>query len=157
VLLQDPTTRDFTATTFVVHQNQTLLLWHNKVQAWLPPGGHLNPNELPEEAAVREVLEETGLEVELLGEHHVWGEVRVLRTPVCILLEDISPGHQHIDMIYFARPIGGKLQINTRESAGFRWYGARELETPEIGEDIRLLGRQAIEQAVKQVYDMGNN
>ena len=63
----DPITRDFTATTFVVEGDSTLLLWHNKVEAWLPPGGHIDPGELPEEAAVREVAEETGLRVELLG------------------------------------------------------------------------------------------
>ena len=51
-------TRDFTATTFVVHEGATLLLWHKKMQAWLPPGGHIDPGELPEEAALREVREE---------------------------------------------------------------------------------------------------
>lgn len=56
-------TRDFTATTFVVHERRTLLLLHRKLGAWFPPGGHIDPNELPDEAALREVREETGLEV----------------------------------------------------------------------------------------------
>ena len=30
--------------------------------------GHIEKDELPDDAAVREVLEETGIEVELLGE-----------------------------------------------------------------------------------------
>ena len=139
------TTRDFTATTFVVRNKQTLLLWHNKIQAWLPPGGHINPNELPEAAAVREVREETGLEVELLGAQQTWGKVRVLHNPICILLEDISPGHQHIDLIYFARNTGGQPQINPREAAAFRWFDYQDLEGSEIAEDIRRLGNQAIE------------
>lgn len=137
-------TRDFTATTFVVRDHHTLLLWHNKVGAWLPPGGHIHPNELPEEAACREVLEETGLEVELLGQQEVWGQVQVLRTPVCILLEDISPGHQHIDLIYFARAGQGEPRVNTQESAALRWYTSAELEGPEIAPDIRILGCRAI-------------
>lgn len=138
-------TRDFTATTFVVRNRRTLLLWHNKIQAWLPPGGHINPNELPETAALREVREETGLEVELLGAQQRWGNVRVLHTPICILLEDITPGHQHIDLIYFARNTGGQPQINPREAAAFRWFDCRDLEADEIAEDIRRLGNQAIE------------
>lgn len=137
-------TRDFTATTFVVRDGRTLLLWHNKVGAWLPPGGHIHPDELPEEAACREVLEETGLEVELLGQQEAWGKVRVLRRPACILLEDISPGHQHIDLIYFARAKAGEPRINAQESAARRWYTSAELEGPEIAPDIRILGRQAI-------------
>lgn len=146
-------TRDFTATTFVVREHRTLLLWHNKVGAWLPPGGHLHPDELPETAACREVLEETGLEVELLGQQEVWGKVRVLRTPACILLEDISPGHQHVDLIYFGWAKGGEPRIDSRESADLRWYSSSELDSPEIATDIRILGRQAI--AAVAAYSRG--
>jgi 8-oxo-dGTP pyrophosphatase MutT (NUDIX family) len=35
---------------------------------WLPPGGHVERGEIPDNAAVREVFEETGLNVELVGE-----------------------------------------------------------------------------------------
>lgn len=138
------TTRDFAATTFIVRNDCTLLLWHLKSQAWLPPGGHIEANELPEEAARREVLEETGLEIELLGEQQSWGKVEVLRTPVCLLLENISPGHQHIDLIYFARVTGGDLIINPEEASDSRWYSHRNLGGTEIAEDITILGRRAI-------------
>ena len=100
-------TRDFAATTFVVEAGKTLLLWHQKLQAWLPPGGHLEPNELPESAAVREVREETGLEARILGARQMLGEVPVLIEPVCTLLEEIGPSHQHIDFIFFALVAGG--------------------------------------------------
>lgn len=148
-----PITRDFTATTFVVREDRTLLLWHNKVNAWLPPGGHIHPDELPETAACREAMEETGLEVELLGQQQQWGGVHVLRTPACILLEDISPGHQHIDLIYFARAKEGQPRINAQESGGLRWYTSAELESPEIAPDIRILGCQAIAAAADQPRD----
>ena len=139
-------TRDFTATVFVVHAESTLLLWHNKMQAWLPPGGHISPNELPDEAAVREVREETGLWVELLGNHSTLGAVTVLRRPERILLENISPGHQHVDLIYFATVCGpSQLTVNEREAARAGWYDAAGLSGDEVAEDIRVLGRQAIE------------
>ena len=137
-------TRDFTATTFVVRDGVTLLLWHKKMQAWLPPGGHIHPGELPEEAALREVLEETNLKVELHGQQQQWGPVRVLHTPVCILLEDIEPKHQHIDLIYFARADSGPVKINPRESTAMRWFNHDDLDSPEVAQDIRILGRRAL-------------
>ena len=53
--------REFTVAVFVVHEGRVLLLAHPKLGRWLPPGGHIEPNELPDEAAVREVEEETGI------------------------------------------------------------------------------------------------
>lgn len=138
-------TRDFTATTFVVHAERTLLLQHRKLGIWVPPGGHIDPHELPDQAALREVREETGLEVELLTQGAWLGHVRVLPQPYCILLEDIDPSHQHIDLIYFARVCGGSLAHAEREALQARWYTWEELAGPEIAEDIRELGRRAIE------------
>ena len=61
-------TKHFTATAFIVDsQNRTLLLWHKRLQRWMPPGGHVDENETPQETAARECKEETGLDVEILG------------------------------------------------------------------------------------------
>ena len=138
-------TRDFAATTFVVHEQRTLLLHHRKLGVWLPPGGHIDPHELPDEAALREVREESGFEVELLTHGRMLGHVQMLPQPYCILLENISPGHQHIDLIYFARVCGGDLAYAEREAMAARWFSWEELDDPEIAEDIRELGRRAIE------------
>lgn len=138
-------TRDFTATTFVVHEQRTLLLLHRKLGKWFPPGGHIDPHELPDEAAIREVREESGLDVELLATGDMLGDVRVLPQPYCILLEDITPDHQHIDLIYFARVCGGTLRFAEREAHAARWLTWEELDDPDVAEDIRELGRRAIE------------
>lgn len=138
-------TRDFTATTFVVHGDRTLLLLHRKLGIWVPPGGHIDPDELPDQAALREVREESGLEAELLDQGRPIGNIRMLPQPHCILLENISPGHQHIDLIYFARVCGGALVHAEREARAARWFSWDELGEPQIAEDIRELGRRAIE------------
>ncbi len=146
-------TRDFTATTFVVRGDLLFLLWHNKIEAWLPPGGHIHSGELPEEAALREVLEESGLRVRLIDPAdggNRWGPVCVLHQPVCILLEDIEPGiHQHIDLIYFAVTLNDEpAQVNPREAREGRWINAEDLfKAEDIHEDIRILGQRALDAA----------
>jgi ADP-ribose pyrophosphatase YjhB (NUDIX family) len=144
-MIHETITRDFTATTFVVQHGTTLLLLHRKLKKWFPPGGHIDPNELPHIAAQREVREETGLDIELLSSEQQLGDVRVLPQPYCILLENITLGHQHIDLIYFARVRAGSLAISQREADAARWLNWEQLAAPEIPEDIRELGRRAIE------------
>ena len=141
-------TRDFTATAFVVRGSRTILLWHNKIEAWLPPGGHIDSGELPEEAVLREVLEECGLAVELVDTGRASGRlgtVRVLHSPWCVLLEEIEPGHQHIDLIYVARTLDdAEPRIDAREAGRYRWCTVADLQGAEIAEDIRVLGSEAI-------------
>jgi 8-oxo-dGTP pyrophosphatase MutT (NUDIX family) len=95
--------RHFTVAVFVVRDAEVVLHYHRKLDRWLPPGGHIEDGELPDEAALREVLEETGLRVRLLGPRGVAvEEPQQLVVPAGIQVEDIYPGHQHIDLVYFA-------------------------------------------------------
>ena len=59
---------DFTVAIFVVQQAKVLLVHHRALGKWLPLGGHIELDEDPEQAALREAREESGLDVELLGE-----------------------------------------------------------------------------------------
>ena len=122
-----------------------LLLFHAKLAMWLPPGGHVDPNELPDDAAVREVLEETGVRAELIGERtpRVGDPIPLLR-PEGIQLELIAPGHEHIDLVYFARPRGGEIVASPEcERAG--WYRLDELEALGVNDEIRDWSRRAVE------------
>ncbi len=138
-------TRDWTATTFVVHQGRTLLLLHRKLQKWLPPGGHIDPHELPDVAALREVEEETGLKVALLDAGEEQGPVRRLSQPLCVQLETINETHEHIDLIYVARVVEGEVRYSPTEAHEARWYDAEALGSPEVPVDVCKLGREALE------------
>lgn len=51
---------------FDAELSQVLLVLH-RWRGWVPPGGKVEPGERPREAARRELLEETGLDAELLA------------------------------------------------------------------------------------------
>jgi ADP-ribose pyrophosphatase YjhB (NUDIX family) len=131
-------TRDFTATAFVVWRRCVLLHRHKKLGLWFPCGGHLEPNELPDDAAVREVLEESGVEVELVGERALDTEPpRQLVRPRGVQLEVITAGHEHIDLIYFARPVAGYSGALLPSDPTLGWYDAAALRKLKLTDEIR--------------------
>ena len=122
--------REFTVAVFVIHQGAVLLHRHKKLDMWLPPGGHVEPGELPDEAAIRETKEEAGLDIVLVDTSDdprpaPPGPRRLCR-PLGIQLEDIPPApqHQHIDLIYAAVPCDPASPRLGGESAGqgLGWY-----------------------------------
>jgi 8-oxo-dGTP pyrophosphatase MutT (NUDIX family) len=140
--------RDFTVAVFVVHHDHVLLHPHRKLGIWLPPGGHIESNELPDEAALREVEEEAGIAVELVGGYGVEvdepGAPRQLVRPQGIQLEDISPGHQHIDLVYYARPAHAAPDQLPAPIDEMRWLREEELDAIELTNEVRTWARQAL-------------
>jgi len=49
---------DFTVAIFVVHEGRVLVIHYRKLDKWLPLGGHIELDEDPEQAALREAREE---------------------------------------------------------------------------------------------------
>jgi 8-oxo-dGTP pyrophosphatase MutT (NUDIX family) len=140
------TARHFTVAVFVVWEKKVLLHWHRKLGMWLPPGGHIERNELPDEAAVREVQEETGLTVQLVGDRREdIADPIQLHRPAGVQLENIGPGHQHIDLIYFAKPAGptGIHQHYSEDKVG--WYGSEDWDEMPLNAEVRGWCERALE------------
>jgi 8-oxo-dGTP pyrophosphatase MutT (NUDIX family) len=152
--------RHFTVTTFVSMNGATLLHWHRKVGLWLPPGGHIEPNEDPMQAACREALEETGITVEILptAKLFAYEDPPQLAAPATIMVEPIrsfggEDAHHHIDMIYFTQPTDRTRPQPPTES--WRWVTRQQLKddapmtlkgvSAHISEDVRVLGMAAID------------
>ena len=149
--------RHFTATGFVVQDGAALLHWHAKLRAWLPPGGHLMPNEDPVQAVLREVAEETGIRVEVVPVRSIEWDLDYpapVAPPLAIMVEDIDDPvdgpHHHIDFIYVCRPVAPVGDA----PAGWRWVTREELAAgapiarPDAAAvpppaDVRLLAAEA--------------
>lgn len=140
-------TRDFTATAFVVWQGRVLLHKHKKLGLWLPCGGHIEAGELPDEAAVREVFEESGVPVVLLGRPALAiDEPRQLVPPRGVQLEVIYEGHEHIDLIYFARPVDGYDGFLLETDPSLGWYGMKALAEMGLTDEIRAWTKLVLEE-----------
>ena len=150
--------RHFTATGFVVQEDSVLLHWHPKVHAWLPPGGHIDENEDPVQAVLREINEEAGVDAEVVptGLSLDLNYPKHVTPPFTIMVEDIRDPvvgfHQHIDMIYFCALVGPAEPIND----GWRWVSKADvaqstpLARPDAPaepppEDVRVLAAHAFE------------
>ncbi|HMF86911.1 MAG TPA: NUDIX domain-containing protein, partial [Gemmatimonadaceae bacterium] len=135
--------------------------WHKRLEQWMPPGGHIEPDEDPVQAVLREIVEETGLETEVIAgkEAASFDYPKQLPVPYTILIEDI-PGpdepHKHIDMIYFCRVVDGSAR-GPVDDPTLRWVEEEELRqnapldvagcgvSVAVPEDVRQLALIAIE------------
>ena len=104
-----------------------LFIKHKKLKKWLMPGGHWENNEFPDDTALREVFEETGLRVKLIGERLPRDTDQI--RPYGIQRNIIKDGeHEHLDFIYFA-VVGEEKQLihNSEETDGINWFTINEI------------------------------
>lgn len=122
--------RHFTATGLIIEKNSILLHLHPKINLWLPPGGHVEPNEDPIETVKREVFEETGFRIKIINTSNTnakkFKNVISIIPPHTIFIEPINDTkegfHEHIDMIYLCEITGGKLKDES-----WRWFNKKEI------------------------------
>ena len=146
---------DFTVEEFIVYNNKALLRKHDKYGIWLGVGGHIELNEDPNQAAVREVKEEVGLDVQLYDnsanlEGDYDGE---LIPPQFMNRHRINDSHEHIALIYFAKTKSDKLVLSeTEKSDGCKWFNLNELDNSQykIKDTIKMYARSALEKLVDE-------
>lgn len=146
----------FTAAGYVVSGGKVLLVSHRKLKKWLPPGGHIMQDkaglfiESPEEAAVREVREETGFDVEICGKgYRSYGATHeILVIPESMHIHPIDEKHDHLGFDYFCRIKGRRTEIKEQEE--YKWFSEKELENyphnevPELPSHVRVMAVEAV-------------
>jgi ADP-ribose pyrophosphatase YjhB (NUDIX family) len=106
-------------------ENKILLIWEGDLpyhKYWVIPGGYVNPDETVKQAVVREVREETGLEILPTKFVGVYDD---------FFSENDEPIH-HIIAAYEAIAIGGRIII-TKEATEYAWMDSEEvLSSPQV-------------------------
>ena len=131
--------KHFCASAFVINpQNKKILLVkHNDYEKWVQPGGHIENDETPEEAAIREVYEETGIKITLKGERFP-REDDLIR-PLGIQCNRKNDGTRFIDIIYMAVPNYAESELKkNNESIEIGWFSRKELDRISVFQDVKI-------------------
>jgi ADP-ribose pyrophosphatase YjhB (NUDIX family) len=112
-------------------QGRLLMIRRTDNNLYSIPGGQVEPGETLSQAAVREVKEETGIEVE------VTGLIGIYSNPNHVIAYDDGEVRQEFSICFRARPIDGKLRTS-EESSEVYWVARDDISSLNIHPSIQL-------------------
>jgi len=145
--------RHFTSSVYIVYNNKVLMHKHKKYGIILPVGGHIDSDELPSEAAIREAKEESGLDIELYNsntfkEENFENSVE-LNQGEHLNLHSVGPQHEHIDFVFYAKSKNDDLNPDKGESKDFYWFSKNDIEKEvSLKDEAKVYALEALEKLV---------
>lgn len=124
-----------------------LLIHHKKFNRWMIPGGHIEISENPNEAAIREVYEESGIEIDLISFIHDKIEAadsKWILPPEYFYEQVIPPSskeekHIHLDLAYLGLAKNENLVLNEIETNGLKWIDIKKLKNVDLFDGTRKI------------------
>jgi len=140
---------DWTAGVYIVHNNKVLIRLHEKYNIWIHVGGHVELDEDPVQAAIRECKEEVGLDIIIYDAGPIPSELttgnRHLITPAHMNIHYVNDTHQHCDLLYYAT---SETDVIIPENPGEQsvWLTKEEVEKhPDMEPQIKFYALGALE------------
>ena len=112
-------------------EGRVLLIRRTDNDRWALPGGGTELGETVAQTVVREVREETGIDVEVLG------LVGIYSDPRHVIAYDDGEVRQQFSICFRARPVGGTL-TSSSESSEVVWVTPGDLDALNIHPSMRL-------------------
>lgn len=145
--------KHFSATVYVVNmidgEARALLHLHKKHNNWYGLGGHVEDNEDPATAVIREAKEEAGIDVTIFSPKKNLGRFKYaneLIPPALLFDQQIDASgnkqeHRHIDCIYFGTTSNPSKVAMSEE---FRWCSKADLDCMDLQDDTCYIAKEAI-------------
>lgn len=139
---------DFGVGVFIFNNSKVLLIKHHKLGIWIPPGGHIDQNETPDNAVIREIKEELNLDIKILNENNLPVVDKVkenLATPFHVDLHSVGD-HDHVGFYYIAEVDGlDNIEKSEKEIDDYKWFTEGEIKQSDILESTKLKTLKAFE------------
>ena len=127
--------KSLSATAYIYNKGKILFHMHKKYKSWFPVGGHVEENEFPHEALIREVKEETGFDIKIkqneFADNIDLGTVERVPLPFCTCREGIGSQEEFFDFIFIAYTDETEPNPQKGESKIFKWFNESEIENCE--------------------------
>ncbi len=138
------------ASGYLVKDKKVLLVHHNKFDKWVPPGGHIEEGETPDQTAKREFQEEVGFEVEIVPSYPsaFSGDDNATPIPLPFHMDIEREGFDvpHIGYFYYVKAVADdNISFQTEELFNAGWFSEKDLETLSTFEQVRAVAKFAIE------------
>ena len=142
--------KSITATVYVINDGKVLLHQHKKYNTWFPLGGHIEENEFPHEAAIREVRNNVNRQNNCLNANlnkTIGASVRQLNAIKTIQenigLEALSEGLMELALLRLANPEASLEELRALSTqkltkSGINHRFAKILETAQKIEKDKL-------------------
>lgn len=159
--------RHLTASMVVIDPdyNLVLLVHHKASGTWVFPGGHVDADETPGEAAIREVFEETGIRATAVGRRRVELPGMIWHPSPWITAEipapakpqrpgkPAEPAHTHIDLLFVGTAdSGAELTEALDEVAAARWVPIADIASVDTRAEVPAVALAAL---VHLIDDLG--
>lgn len=133
--------RQYCASAYIIdfEGKKVLLMYNKKLNKWLQPGGHIEGKETPEETAIRETQEETGIKIRIIGPSFDGEKIQPIATE-----RYINKVGDMIDIQFLAIPETKEL-VNDEDNKT-KWFFIDNLENEiDISDEIKT--------KVKKLYE----
>jgi 8-oxo-dGTP diphosphatase len=122
-----------TSTAIILYRDSKILLIKRNtvpfIGYWALPGGRIDPGETIEQTIIREVKEETGLEITIVfkvGEYIEKG-----------VKDDVE--YEYYPTCFLVKPVGGEIKKQESEIQEIKFFNLNQLPTPLAFEHEKMI------------------
>lgn len=135
---------EFAVAGYLIKNRKILLIHHKKLNMWLPPGGHVDEGETPDETLLREFKEELGINVYLKNIVRTNFEFPIIKecaVPFYTNAHSVGDHVHYCNYYLCSQKEESKININSKEINKYDWFSEIDLlQKKDISKNVKDVG-----------------